>query len=271
MEQEIWKSIRGFEGIYEISNRGRVRSLQRSIINRNGIVITAKEKIKKTSINKNGYACVTLCKDGKSKQYTLHRILAEAFIPNPDNKTEIDHINTIRSDFRLENLHWVTHSENMRNPISQSKIKAKLGTQDIKNKVLKTRIIRNRKTAPKKVYQFSIKGEFIAEYESSREAGRKTGFNPMSIAEASRGGLIGRQSCGGYLWSRSRDLVPKYEPYKKKFKPILQYTKDWEFVRRWNSIKEACETLGLSPSNINRNAMGRKKCLCGGYNWKYEH
>ena len=272
MEQkEIWNPIKGFEGLYEVSNLGRVRSLQRTIIQKNGIAITSKGRFKRIGINSVGYPCVTLCKNGKSKQYSLHRILAKAFIPNPDNKPEVDHINTNRTDCRLENLRWVTHAENMRNPLSQQSIKSNSKTHEALRKSIKTKIERKRKTAPKRVYQFSINREFIAEYESAREASRVTGLTAMTIAEDSRGGLRGRQSCGGYLWSRSKDIIPVYEPYKKKHKPILQYTKDWVLVKRWDSIKEACETLGLKPSNINRNASGRKKCLCGGYNWKYEN
>lgn len=272
MEQkEIWKPVVGYEGLYEVSNFGRVRSLQRTIIQKDGIIITYKGRFKKIRINSYGYPCVTLCKNEKSKQYSLHRILAKAFIPNPENKPEIDHINTNRADYRLENLRWVTHAENMRNPLSQQNIQSNSKTHEALRKSIKTKIERKRKTAPKRVYQFSIDGEFIAEYESAREASKVTGLTAMTIAEVSRGGLRGRQSCGGYLWSRSKDIIPAYDPYKKKYKPILQYTKDLEFVKRWASIKEACETLGLKPSNINRNASGRKKCLCGGYNWKYEN
>lgn len=271
MEQkEIWKDIPDYEGYYQVSNLGRVKGVERFV--KQGLAIRhVKERFLKVYRGWQGYSCVTLCKDKKSKPVPLHRLIAEAFIPNPDNKPEIDHINTIRTDFRLENLRWVTHSENMRNPITKKLVDVNARSKDAIRKGVKSKILRKRKTAPKRVYQFNLKGEFIAEYESAREASRVTGVTAMTIAEVSRGGLRGRQSCGGYLWSRSKDIIPVYEPYKQKYKPISQYTKDWEFVKRWASIKEACETLGLEPSNINRNASGRKKCLCGGYNWKYEN
>lgn len=271
MEQgEIWKDVKGYEGYYQVSNLGRVKGVERFVRQGNSIR-HVKERLVKIYRGGHGYLCATLCKDKKSKTITVHRLIAKAFIPNPDNKPEVDHINTNRTDCRLENLRWVTHAENMRNPLSQQSIKSNSKTHEALRKSIKTKIERKRKTAPKRVYQFSINREFIAEYESAREASRVTGLTAMTIAEVSRGGLRGRQSCGGYLWSRSKDIIPVYEPYKKKQKPILQYTKDWVLVKRWDSIKEACETLGLKPSNINRNASGRKKCLCGGYNWKYEN
>lgn len=269
-EQEIWKPVVGFEGYYEVSNLGRVRSLDRTVIRSNGIVQTLRGKVKDVKNNAYGYPCVTLCKDGISRQTTLHRIIAEAFIPNPDNKPEIDHINTIREDFRLENLRWVSHKENMHNPISKERVYINSHTKEATKKNNATKVARNRKTAPKRVYQFTLNGEFVAEYESAREAERITGLDAITIAAVSRGGLRGRQSRGGYLWSRSREIIPQYEPYKKKLKPILQYTKDGEFVKRWDSIKSACEALGVLPSNIARCASGKKKCLCGGYLWKYE-
>lgn len=182
--------------------------------------------------------------NGKSKQYSLHRILAKAFIPNPDNKPEVDHINTNRTDCRLENLRWVTHAENMRNPLSQQSIKSNSKTHEALRKSIKTKIERKRKTVPKRVYQFSINREFIAEYESAREASRVTGLTAMTIAEVSRGGLRGRQSCGGYLWSRSKDIIPVYEPYKKKHKPICNILKIGYSLKDGILLKKPAKLLG---------------------------
>lgn len=95
---EIWKDIAGYEGYYEISNLGRVRnSLKR--------VITKK-------LNGNGYFRLILYKNKVQKNKTIHRLLAEAFIPNPENKPQVNHINGIKTDFRLQNLEWVTGKEN---------------------------------------------------------------------------------------------------------------------------------------------------------------
>lgn len=117
MEQEIWKPIKGFEGLYEISNRGRVKSLSR--IRPNGMNCLYKERILKNRLDKGGYYRAALLRnDGKTHLIPIHRLIAEAFIPNPDNKPCIDHINTIKTDNSIDNLRWVTWKENVNNPLT---------------------------------------------------------------------------------------------------------------------------------------------------------
>lgn len=115
MEKEIWKPIKDFEGYYEVSNIGRVRSLNYKR--------TGKEKILKNTESNDGYLIVGLTKNGKRKQFKVHRLVAEAFIPNPENKPCIDHINTVRSDNRVENLRWVSYKENSNNEKTLEKFK----------------------------------------------------------------------------------------------------------------------------------------------------
>ena len=115
---EIWKEIKGYEGLYEVSSEGRVRSVDRLVYdNTHRCNRSLKGKVLK---NRKGqyYYEVHLCKDGIRKQFYVHRLVAETFIPNPDNKPEIDHINTDYLDNRVENLRFVTHKENMNNPTS---------------------------------------------------------------------------------------------------------------------------------------------------------
>lgn len=105
---EIWKDIVGFEGIYKISNTGRVVSLPKTKIEcgrKSGNEL--KEKIGRA-----GYIYVALRKDKKQNNYLIHRLIAKAFIPNTNNKPCINHINSIRTDNRIENLEWCTYSEN---------------------------------------------------------------------------------------------------------------------------------------------------------------
>lgn len=115
MQNEIWKDVPGFPG-YQVSNAGRVKSMFRRVNGpkKNGRIV--QEKILKPASVKDGYFAVSLHIGGKRKTKTIHRLVALAFIPNPDNKPEIDHINTNRIDNRVENLRWVTRKENGTNP-----------------------------------------------------------------------------------------------------------------------------------------------------------
>lgn len=101
---EIWKPVKGFEN-YEVSNLGQVKSLN---YNR-----TKEAKILRLCKNKDGYLCVHLHKNGKGYAKKVHRLVTAAFIPNPEGKTEVNHIDGNKTNNRVENLEWATHSENM--------------------------------------------------------------------------------------------------------------------------------------------------------------
>lgn len=112
---EIWKEIKGFEGLYECSNLGRIARVTKA----------GNFKILRqyTDNSCGGYNKVNLCKNGKGHLLRVARIIAEAFIPNPDNKPQVDHINTDRTDNRVENLRWCTREENMNNSTTRYNIK----------------------------------------------------------------------------------------------------------------------------------------------------
>lgn len=101
MAIEQWKDIDGYEGIYKISNFGNVLSVKNN-------------KLRAIHLDKDGYCRVMLCKNGRKKSSIVHRLVANAFIPNLENKPQVNHKNGIKTDNRLENLEWVTNSENMK-------------------------------------------------------------------------------------------------------------------------------------------------------------
>ena len=111
---EIWKDVVGYEGIYQVSNLGRVKSLEKKFwSNKNNSFSINKEFIRKLSSTRKGYLRVGLMKDLKQKPFLVHRLVAIAFIPNLENKPEVNHINGIKNDNRVENLEWVTTKENV--------------------------------------------------------------------------------------------------------------------------------------------------------------
>lgn len=126
---EIWKDVVGFEGIYQVSNLGRVKRIKQSAGAKAGRVL-------KETLGRKGYVYLKLRKEGRRKRLSLSRLVAQAFIPNPENKPEVNHKNGIKAFNWPENLEWVTHSENHlhRSRILGVGIGEKHGRAKLKNK-----------------------------------------------------------------------------------------------------------------------------------------
>ena len=158
---EVWKSIKGFEGLYEVSNLGNIRSLPREVFRKESIrggrklkgsVVFKEGRNLKPMVIKEGYLVADLYDiNHKFTRFLLHRIVAKAFLPNPDNLPYINHKNEIKTDNRAENLEWCTQLYNAR--YSKKKTTKRL-----------------REVLCKRVIQLSLTGIKIAEYSSLTEA-----------------------------------------------------------------------------------------------------
>jgi len=247
MQEELWKPIVGFEGLYEVSNLGRVRSLDRAVLCKD-FFITKKGKLKTIMIDKKGYQYVFLSKEGVERIYRVHRLVAITFIPNPENKPEIDHINTIKTDNRIENLRWVTSKENAQNAISHKK-QRDAWTEQLKQLVKQRKIERGAKNAPRKVFQYTLDGQFVAEYESIKNA--RIALGPYNISMA-----LDKEdrSAGGYIWRSKREEKPVYQGRMRFFRllNILQFDKDGNCIAEYKDVNDAAKATGLHPENIRR-------------------
>lgn len=111
---EIWKEIKGYEGLYSVSNFGNVKSLKRTVDYKNGLTSNYNERVLSQESVKGGYKRVAISKNNKTKRFQVQRLVAIEFINNPKNKPCVNHINGIKDDNRVQNLEWVTYSENER-------------------------------------------------------------------------------------------------------------------------------------------------------------
>lgn len=172
--KEIWKDIKDYEGLYQVSNLGNVKSLDRYV---NYKIKDTKRKLlgksKKLSLNEKGYLKVTLHKNCKGKTREVQRLVAETFIPNPENKPQVNHIDGNKTNNYVTNLEWVTESENMVHAFNI----LERGLREVK--------------------QYDLKGNYISTYKSVKEAGEKNNIARCGISNVLHGK---RNKAGGYLW-----------------------------------------------------------------------
>lgn len=185
---EVWKDIAGYEGIYQVSNLGRVRSLDRTYYLKNGRTQSAKGRIMAFYDTKDGYKGVKLRTTKSRVSFRVHRLVAEAFIANPFNYPCINHKDENKQNNVVENLEWCTQKYNMN-----------FGTLHHRLSVTH----KNHPILSKSIEQYSLDGRFIQSYPSAAEASRQTGIHRVNIRACCRG--LYTQS-GGYIWKEIKTL-----------------------------------------------------------------
>ncbi len=262
MNNEIWKDVVGYEGEYMISNQGRVLSLKKG-----------QKKVLKNIKSSNGYYVVGL----NGKLIGIHRLVAMAFIPNPLNKPCIDHINTTRTDNRVENLRWVTHKENMNNPLSRKhQSDARKGYKPSKESVEKMRKtltgrklsnehVLNMRLCGEPVVIFSVEGKFLREFQGASFAHEELGVAINGISECCNGN---KRTCGGFQWMWKKNYDGgDIKPYKRKYeghgKCVFVYDIEQNYICTCNSTSDAGKRFGLSDSSVQRVCCGQQKSSHG--------
>lgn len=129
---EIWKDLVGYEESYQISNLGNLKSKDKMVKSSNNSMACKKGQLIKTITRKHGYVEVCLCNKNKKKTFRVHRLVAISFIPNSENKKQVNHINGIKTDNRLENLEWCTSKENINHAFDVLKRKPSKGKINLK-------------------------------------------------------------------------------------------------------------------------------------------
>lgn len=175
--EEIWKDIKGYEGLYQVSNLGKVRSMDRWVAHKGNSKVFVVGKLIKLQTKKNGYIRVDLSKNHKHKHYAVHRLVAQAFIPNPDNLPQVNHKDEDKTNNRVDNLEWCDNHYNITYSTPQQ---------------------RYYRGMCRKVYQYTLDGEFIREWESVSEIGRQLKYTPSRICDCCNGKSKRSYNC---IWS----------------------------------------------------------------------
>lgn len=190
--EEIWKPIKGFEGLYEISSRGRLKSYKK----------TPKGQILKLHNKKGDYFKVSLQGKGKhNRSVSVHRLVAEHFLPNPHNLPQVNHIDGNKQNNMADNLEWCTPTQNVRHSLKMHPNQ------------LTGMIMFNKYGKTKPIVQLSKSGDVIQRFSSGAEASRLTGVcgrNILQVAnhtEFKKGHP--RKTAGGYVWRYESEVIKK--------------------------------------------------------------
>lgn len=255
LNSEVWKDIAGYEGCYQVSNLGRIKSLDRIVVNKNCHTKHVTERILKQYNYvryKNGnkettkYLFVRLCLKNTTSNFFVHKLVATAFCVKESYHTEVNHIDENPSNNRADNLEWCTHSQNIN-----------YGNRNRKA----AESIPNRREAD----QYTNDGKFIKRHFSISDASRETGIEVSHISACCRS-LV--RCARGFFFCYAGEFNPKPIATKKipEEKKVIQLSLSGEFIAKFNTIADAAKSTNSSPSNIGSTLKGERK-ICNGFKW----
>lgn len=244
---EEWKDVKGFEGKYQVSNLGRVRSLDRTSVDKAGRIHHTKGMILKDSPNnEKGYYRVSLS-DGHRNytHYEVHRLVALHFVPGYKEGLVVNHKNEIKTDNRAENLEWCTYQYN-------------LNYSDV--------IAWKRKP----VYQYDMKGNFIAKHRCCADVEKMMGTYQGAMVHVMYESKT--KIWKGYRWSFDPKSIEEWKEIARKYKTsrrmVAQLTDDRTQIATFSSLKEAADNVGVTSSAIYHCCNG-DTLRAGKYKWEY--
>lgn len=194
--EEIWKDIHGYEGLYQVSNLGNVKSLHYGKKTDHLNWKNQPPRLLRQKVSTSGYLRVELYRPDSRKNFYVHRLVALAFIPNCENKNEVNHIDGNKLNNNADNLEWVSRSENQVHAL-------KMGL----NKPPMTGVNSYKCPASKPVLQYSLNGEFVKLWYSAADAARYLNIHPSGISNCATGRY---KTCCGYKWKiMEGNFIPK--------------------------------------------------------------
>lgn len=186
LQDEEWKPVKGFENLYLISNKGRLKRLYREVIDKRGVIQKFPEQLLKCTVNVYGYLQTTLRKDNKKINVTVHKLVAEAFIENINNNPIVDHIDGNKLNNNVSNLRWVTNSENIMNENTYNKFKEN--------------VTKVRKAERIPVYQLDDNYNIIKKFDCADDAAKELNCSAPLIRNACKPNHK-HYKAKGYHWS----------------------------------------------------------------------
>lgn len=262
-DDEEWRDIVGYEGLYQISNKGRVRSLN----------YRQKQEahILKLSFNKKGYLMAGLTKNGHLKTIVVHGLVAKTFIPNPYNLPQINHKDEVKTNNVVDNLEWCTNQYNHdygthNKRVGLSNTGKKRTRESIEN--YKKCQDERRDEYAKRILQYDANGNLTKEWRCAFDIEKELGLSQNNIRTCCNKKA---KTCGGFIWRYKTEDAPSsiHQVNNVRLHPVVQYDLNANIINEFPSINEAWRETGISAQHIGKCCKGERKSA-GDYLWRYK-